>query len=222
MVNESSNPQSAIRNPQSRKPIIGLIGGIGSGKSLIAAEFARHGGKIVSGDQLGHEALRQPEIRDAVLARFGREIAGTDGEIERRKLGRIVFGEISQRRALELLVFPYIERRIREEIETANGDSKVPFIVLDAAIMLEAGWNNVCHWIVYSDVPREIRLQRLQQQRGWSEKEVAAREAAQMNLTEKKARADFVIDNASTPEQTAIQVTRLVEQLVRGSARSPD
>jgi dephospho-CoA kinase len=213
MTNETSNPQSAIRNPQSKKPIIGLIGGIGSGKSLISAEFARHGGKVVSGDQAGHEALRQPEIRDAVIARFGQEIIGTDGEIERRKLGRIVFGDIAQRKALELLVFPYIERRLREEIAEAQADPKVAFVVLDAAIMLEAGWNNVCDWIVYSDVPRDIRLHRLQQQRGWSEKEVTAREAAQMPLTEKKTRADFVIDNAGTAEQTAAQVKRLLQQL---------
>ncbi len=64
-----------------QKPVIGLIGGIGSGKSLIAAEFAKHGGKVVSGDQAGHEALRQPEIRDAVITRFGKEIVGADGEI---------------------------------------------------------------------------------------------------------------------------------------------
>lgn len=208
--------------PESRKPIIGLIGGIGSGKSLIAVEFARHGGKVVSGDQAGHEALRQPEIRDAVVARFGPEIVGTDGEIERRKLGRIVFGDDSQRKALELLVFPYIEWRIREEIAAAQADPNVRFVVLDAAIMLEAGWNNVCDWIVYSDVPPEIRVQRLQQQRGWSEKEVTAREAAQMNLTDKKTRADFVIDNAGTPEQTAAQIARLVERLVAGSARSSE
>lgn len=205
-----------------QKPVIGLIGGIGSGKSLIAAEFAKHGGKVVSGDQAGHEALRQPEIRDAVITRFGKEIVGADGEIERRKLGRIVFGDISQRRALELLVFPYIERRLREEIAEAQAEARIPFVVLDAAIMLEAGWNNVCDWIVYSDVPREIRIQRLQQQRGWSEKEVTAREAAQINLTDKKARADFVIDNAGTPENTSRQVNRLVQQLVPGAARGSD
>ncbi len=121
-----------------------------------------------------------------------------------------------------MLVFPYIERRLREEIAEAQAEARIPFVVLDAAIMLEAGWNNVCDWIVYSDVPREIRIQRLQQQRGWSEKEVTAREAAQINLTDKKARADFVIDNAGTPENTSRQVNRLVQQLVPGAARGSD
>jgi dephospho-CoA kinase len=205
-----------------RKPVLGLIGGIGSGKSMVAAELARHGGKIVSGDAAGHEALRQPEIRDAVVRRFGREIVGPDGAIQRRKLGPIVFADAGERRALEELVFPYIKRRITEEIERANTDPEVPFIVLDAAIMLEAGWNNVCHWIVYIDVPPEVRFQRLAQQRGWSEKEVQAREAAQMNLSEKKAKADFVIDNAGTPEQTATQVARLLDKLGLTAARSAD
>ena len=216
----ADNPQSAIRNPQSRKPVIGLIGGIGSGKSAVAAEFARHGGVVVSADQFGHEALRQPDIRDAVVARFGSEIVGADGAIERRKLGRLVFADPAQRKDLEALVFPYIERRIHEEIARANDTPEVRFVVLDAAIMLETGWNNVCDRIVYIDVPQEIRLQRLARQRGWGEKEVAAREAAQMALSAKKARADCVIDNAGPPEATACQVTDLVGQVVLNAARS--
>jgi dephospho-CoA kinase len=195
------------------KPVIGLIGGMGSGKSCVAAEFARHGGRIVSGDRLGHEALRQPEIRAAVIRRFGKEIVGSDGEIDRGKLGPLVFADEQQRKELESLVFPYIERRIGEEIEEAGSDPAASFIVLDAAIMLETGWNKVCRWLVYIDVPRELRLDRLARQRGWTETEVAARESAQMPLGEKASSADFILDNSGSPEAMAEQVARLVHRL---------
>jgi dephospho-CoA kinase len=198
---------------ESRKPVIGLIGGIGSGKSLVAAEFVKHGGRLISGDALGHEALRQPDIMDKVSARWGKDVVAPDGSIDRRQLGRKVFADLAERRELERLVFPYIERRIREEIEKANTAADVAFIVLDAAIMLETGWNNVCHSLVYIDVPRTQRLVRLAQQRGWTDKEVTAREAAQMPLEDKKRRADFVVDNSGTIEATARQVAELVQRL---------
>ncbi len=197
----------------SRKPVIGLIGGIGSGKSAVSAEFARHGGRIISGDRLGHEALRQPAIRDRVVQRFGQGIVGPDGSITRRALGAIVFADPKARRDLEALVFPYIEQRIREEIEAAQSAADVRFVLLDAAIMLETGWNKVCDWLVYIHVPRELRLERLHRQRGWSEKEVTAREQAQMPLTDKATQADFTVDNSGPLPETARQVYHLLEQL---------
>jgi dephospho-CoA kinase len=213
MPSDSSDAQSPIRNPQSRKPVIGLIGGIGSGKSAVSAEFARHGGRIISGDQLGHEALRQPEIRDRVIQRFGQGIVGPDGSIVRRLLGAIVFVDPNARRDLEATVFPFIEQRIREEIEAAQSAAEIRFVLLDAAIMLETGWNKVCDWLVYIDVPREIRLERLNRQRGWSEKEVTAREQAQMPLTDKAAKADFTVDNSGPLPETTRQVYDLLKEL---------
>ena len=205
------------REPQAsaRKPVIGLLGGMGSGKSSVAAEFARHGGKVIAADQLGHEALRQPDIMDAVVKHFGADIVMPDSSIDRKKLGAKVFADQAERAALEKLVHPWITRRIEEEIAKADAQDEVRFIVLDAAIMLEAGWNNVCDWLVYIDVPREQRLERLARQRGWSEKEVRARERAQMSLEEKQRRADFTIDNSGSPEQTVRQVAELVGRLKR-------
>src|SRR3954470_996810 len=149
--------------PDSRTPVIGLIGGIGSGKSRVAAEFVRHGARVVSGDQAGHEALRQPELRSRVLERWGPEVLDEKGEINRRRLGAMVFADPAELRALEALVFPWIERRLRAEIDAAAHEG-VPLVVLDAAVMLEAGWDKVCDRIVYVHTPREQRLQRLAEQ----------------------------------------------------------
>ncbi len=194
------------------KPIIGLIGGIGSGKSRVAAEFNRRGARVIAADQLGHEALRQPEIKDQAVAHWGRGILDPDGEINRPRLGAIVFADPEQRRALEALSFPWIERRFREEAERAQADPNVAVIVLDAAILLEAGWSSICDRIVYVHAPRAVRLQRLAEQRGWSAKEVAARETAQLSLTDKVTRADYAVDNSGSPEDVARQVDDLLRQ----------
>ncbi len=192
------------------KPVIGVIGGPGSGKSSVAAEFAKHGGRVISGDRLGHEALRQPEMRQAMVRHFGPEVVGAAGEIDRLKLGAKVFADPAERRALEALVQPWIERRIREEIAKASADTQVRFIVLDAAIMLEAGWNKVCDVLVYVHAPREVRLRRLAEQRGWTAKEVEARENAQWTLTEKVTRAESALDNSGSLELMARQVEDLL------------
>lgn len=194
------------------KPILGLIGGMGSGKSFIASELARHGGRIISGDLAGHEALRQPDIKAKLVARWGTKILDENGDISRRAVAGVVFNKDEERRALESLVFPFIEQRFREESAKAQRDPAVRFVVLDAAIMLEAGWNNVCDRLVYVDSPRALRLQRLREQRGWKEEEVAAREQAQMPLEEKRRRADAVIENSGTSEEAARQVECLLRE----------
>jgi dephospho-CoA kinase len=192
------------------KPIIGLIGGIGSGKSRVAVEFARHGGAIVSGDHLGHQALLRPDVRAQVVDRWSTGVLGSDGQIDRRQLGALVFADVGQLRALEAIVLPWIERGIIEQIAAAQADPAVRLVVLDAAILLEAGWNRFCSRIVYVDAPPELRLARLAQQRGWSDKEVQARSRAQLSLTEKANRADAAIDNSGSPDDLARQVAQLL------------
>src|SRR5206468_6139372 len=124
------------------------------------------------------------------------------GNIDRRQLASIVFADTGELAALESITHPHIGQRIREEIANARARPSVHWIVLDAALLLEAGWHDVCEHVVFVDAPRELRLQRLQQ-RGWSAGDVAAREAAQMPIAEKRHCADAVIDNATGPEQVA-------------------
>jgi dephospho-CoA kinase len=195
------------------KPVVGLVGGIGAGKSTVAAALARHGGRVVAGDPLGHEALEAPEIKPRILEVWGaREITTPDGRIDRKRLGRIVFPSPVERSRLEHLVHPYIERRIREEIAKLEADSAVKFVILDAAVMLEAGWDGVCDKLVFVDAPREVRLARVQAQRGWTAADLANREAVQMPPEKKQERADAVVSNGGTPQDTSAQVDALVER----------
>jgi dephospho-CoA kinase len=199
------------------KPVIGLVGGIGAGKSRVAQALARHGGRVVSGDEAGHAALRQPELKKWIAARWPGVIDAA-GEVDRRKLGALVFADAGERRALEAIVQPWIGARLREQIAAARADVTVRFVVLDAAVMLEAGWTGVCDLLVFVDVPRDVRLQRVAAQRGWSAEDVARREAAQMPIEEKAARADVTVDNAGPPETLEPQVDRLLKRLITQDA----
>lgn len=194
------------------KPVIGLLGGIGSGKSQVADLLTRYGGRVINADLLGHEALRQPEIRQQVIERWGTGLLDEQGQVARGRLAAIVFRDPAQRHALEELVHPWIGQAIREEIARAQADPAVRFIVLDAAVMLEAGWHVVCQRLLFVDVPWELRLERLARQRGWSSQQLRDRESAQMPLTQKAARADHVLDNSGTLDQLERQVRQLLAQ----------
>ena len=184
----------------------------------MAEAFARRGARVVSGDALAHAALRQPAIKEQVVRRWGERMLDDKGEVRRRLVGlrRVRRGE--RRLALEAMVHPSIKERIRAEVDAARTDASVRLIVLDAAVMLEAGWHDVCDRLVYIDAPREVRLRRVAGtaagRRGrWT------REAAQLPLTAKAAHADYTLDNSASLED----LDRQVDDLVRlwGSAKAP-
>jgi dephospho-CoA kinase len=192
------------------KPVIGLIGAIGAGKSTAARCFAARGGYAIDADALGHEALRQPEIVAALVDRWGERVRKSDGSLDRREIGRIVFADPAERNALEATVFPYIGRRTREEIAAAQTNPGVSFVVLDAAVLLEAGWGQLVDKLVYLDAPRPVRVERLAARSGWTEADLAAREAAQWPPEVKKMRADAVLLNDADPGALQERVDRLL------------
>ncbi len=191
-----------------QKPVIGLVGGIGAGKSTAARLLTARGGVVIDADSLGHDALEQHDIRQSVLRQWGERanLLRPDGRIDRRALGRIVFGNSDDRRALEATLFPYIRERAASAIAAAEADPAVRFVILDAAVMLEAGWDGVCDKVVYVDAPRQIRLARVAARSGWADADLAAREAAQWPAGRKMAVADALVVNDTTPEQLGRQL----------------
>ncbi len=196
-----SQSQAAGAAVPPRKAVVAVIGPLGAGKSTAARLLVELGGWLIDGDALGHEALRQPDIREAVRRRWGPAVLLPDGEVNRRALAQIVFARPEERHYLESLVFPYIVRRMREELARGQGDPQTTFIVIDAAILLEAGWQEPVDRIVYVDAPAELRRARLTARSGWSEQDIAAREAAQWPPERKKAYADAVVLNTGDPQQ---------------------
>jgi dephospho-CoA kinase len=197
--------------------IIGILGGVACGKSLVAQQFAKLGAGVLDADQTGHEVLRLPHIEAAVRRRWGDAVFGTDGRIDRASLARIVFApgpEAQQeRKYLEQLTHPEIAHLLWRQVGsiTATG---APLVVLDAALLLETGWDEWCEKIVFVDAPREVRLARAHA-RGWDENGFAAREAAQESLERKRARADVIMDNSGSQERTQAQVEKFWASLIR-------
>lgn len=200
--------------------IIGLVGGVASGKSFVVREFASLGAGVLDADKAGHEALRRADVELAARARWGDAIFTSkrdenETRIERSRLAKIVFAPTPEGRAelkyLEQLTHPHIKDllgRQLAEFETAGRQ----VAILDAPVMLKTGWNGFCHHIVFVDVPRDIRVSRVRQ-RGWSDAEFAAREAAQESIDEKRLAADMMVDNSGSAEATRSQVVDLWRQV---------
>ena len=196
--------------------VIGILGGVASGKSLVARQLAALGAGRLDADRAGHKVLRMPRIEAAIRARWGQAVRGPDGRIDRSRLARIVFADPPngprEREHLEQLTHPEIGRLLQQQAEVLEG-SGTAVVVLDAPLLLEAGWDRLCDKLVFVDAPRQTRVSRALA-RGWSEEDFAAREAVQKSLDFKRERADAVVDNSGAPEQTQAQVERFWQSLI--------
>ncbi|MGL6095667.1 MAG: dephospho-CoA kinase [Fimbriiglobus sp.] len=193
-----------------RKPVIGLVGGIGAGKSTVAAAMTRRGAAVVDADRLGHAVLGRPDVAARLAELWGSRVLRPDGTVDRRAVAGIVFADPAERKKLENVVFPLIRAAAEEQIAAAAADPAVRFVVLDAAVLLEAGWADACDKLVYVDAPHAVRLARLAARSGWTVAEVTAREAAQMPAAEKIALADAVLVNDGDPDRVQASVDALL------------
>lgn len=198
-----------------RKPVIGLVGGIGSGKSSVAAQCAELGCAVVDADRMGHALLRERAVRDALRTRFGEKVLGPDGQIDRRLLAQEAFADAESLEALNSIVHPELWPRVRQAIERARRRADVRAVVVDAALLLEKELDTLCDLVVYLDVPKEVRRARIVSTRGWRPSEVARREAMQISLKTKRKRADYIIDNSSSPEHTFDQIRTILSRMVK-------
>ncbi len=192
------------------KPVIGLIGGIGAGKSAAARCFEKRGGLRIDADRIGHEVLEEPGIVENIVGRWGVAVTNAMGTLDRKAIGTIIFANPTERRALEEMVFPAIGQRCLDMIAQAQANPAVAFVVLDAAVMLEAGWTDIADFLVYVDAPRPIRLARVAARNGWTEPELTAREAAQWDGEIKKRHATAIVSNAAGFEELQTQVDQLL------------
>jgi len=197
--------------------VLGIVGGVASGKSLVREAFARQGAVVLDADQVGHDVLREPEVIEAFRQRWGDAVIGPDGQVVRREVARRVFGDdpstIRERDFLNSITHPRIRDRLRSQLNQLRSE-QTPVVAIDAALLHETGWSQLCDGVIFVDAPREVRLHRAQQ-RGWSPEQFAAREASQWPVEEKRARATWVVDNSGPPEAIAPQVERIWQQIER-------
>lgn len=186
--------------------VIGLTGGIGSGKSTVAGMLAELGATVIDADRVGHEIYRPgTEGFRRVVDAFGPEVVAADGTIDRRVLGARVFADPAALRRLNALVHPLIGTAIRDRLMQAQAEPSSLPIVVEAAIMMEAGWTFFDEvWVVV--VAPETAIARVTAARGMTRDEVQRRIDAQMSSAERRARATRVIENDGTPAALRAQV----------------
>jgi dephospho-CoA kinase len=189
--------------------VIGLTGGIASGKSTVALALADLGAVIIDGDQIAHHLMEphQP-VWDDIVAHFGPKILNPDMTIDRVKLGAIVFEDSQQISQLNRIAHPRIVASIKEDMRKINDDHPDSVVVLDIPLLYEAHMDKLCDqvWVVW--IPRETQIARLMERNGLSREDALHRIDSQMSLDEKARRAAVVIDNSGSIEETISLATK--------------
>ncbi|HEV7302153.1 MAG TPA: dephospho-CoA kinase [Tepidisphaeraceae bacterium] len=198
------------------KPIIGVAGGIGSGKSFVARLFGEMGCVVIHSDDLVHQAYADPQVRQTVRQWWGEGVILPDGKVDRRAIGRIVFADPAQRERLEGLLHPIVDR-IRQAQMTAASAGTLAF-VWDSPLLFETGLNKRCDAVVFVEADPAVRLVRVAG-RGWDANELARREKNQWPLDKKRALADYALDNTADAAQTRDHVSRLLSRILSTNAK---
>ena len=190
--------------------IIGLTGGIGSGKSLVAARFAELGVTVVNADTVAREVVAKGEpALEAIRAHFGEDIVLADGELDRRKLRGIIFNDPAQKKWLEDLLHPIIRLRIVEQLNAAKSE----YAILESPLLLETDQHLLVEKIIVVDVDEATQIARASLRDGSDMAQIKKIIASQMPRAEKLEKADFVIDNCGSKEATFLQVEALDREL---------
>jgi dephospho-CoA kinase len=195
--------------------VVGLTGGMGSGKSTVSQIMAELGAVIIDADKVGHEAYQaNTKTWQDVVAAFGKQVVAQDGSIDRKKLGAIVFGNPAQLERLNHIVHPRMFEMMKERIEQYR-HQRIKIVVLDAAILFEANWTPLVDmiWVVIASEP--IVVARAVARTGLPEEQIRSRLHSQMSNEERIRRADKVIRNDGTLEDLRVQVMDLWKQLIR-------
>ncbi len=199
--------------------MIGLVGGVSCGKSHLARLLhEKHPVEIVEGDAAGHEVLTDPAIKELLREAFGEGVFTAAGEVNRRQISRLVFGseptQQAARKKLEQIVHPRISEILARQVALAQSRPDVEAVILDAAILLEAGWRHICDAVVFIDTPLEKRVERVTSSRGWSRDELQLREESQFPLERKRKEADHVVDNSGDEQVALSQLETVYSRIV--------
>ncbi len=191
-----------------KKPVIGILGGIGSGKTYVARQFAKLGCQVINADKIAHQMLGSTEVKNQIIANFGKSILDKNGVINRPKLAKIVFADAQKLEKLNSIIHPPVMARVEQLIEQFRCRNQLEAIVLDVPLLAEVGWVQYCDYVIFVDCEREKRLKRAKN-KGISEQELKIREKFQISLDTKAQLADNIIDNNSGFSTVSEQVSEI-------------
>lgn len=194
--------------------VVGLTGGIGSGKSAVARMFKEEGAKLIDFDYLARLVVEpnKPAWRD-IVEYFGSEVLSPDRTLNRSALAEIVFSDPRSRKALEGFTHPRIFEKRDALLESIKEEDPHSIVIVDFPLLFELGLREEIDKVILVYVPRELQLERATQRNGLSREEVEKRLRAQVPIEEKKALSDFIIDNTGTLQDTRNQVKKIMREL---------
>jgi dephospho-CoA kinase len=193
--------------------VIGVTGGLGTGKSTVAAMLARLGAKVVDADKIARRLLNPDEACFGPVVRmFGRDIL-TRGRVDRKKVARVVFRDPARLKKLERVIHPEVRKVILSEIQKLKERGRTAILVVDVPLLFEAGFDNLVDRSVVVTAAMAVQIERAAKKLGITKAEARRRIKAQMPLRQKIRFADIIIDNNGTLIQTKKQVKRLWEKL---------
>ncbi|MEK7467051.1 MAG: dephospho-CoA kinase [Planctomycetota bacterium] len=195
-----------------RPYLIGLVGGIASGKSTVANAFQRHGARVIDADSLAKSLLDLPEACRDLVAAFGD--VETSGRIDHAKLAREAFATAEGARKLNSIMHPLVSREIASIVGNWQDAGYRGVVVIDAPLLLEAGMKGTVHKVVFVEAPEAARRERARQ-RGWADGELDRRERLQWSPERKRAESDAVIENSGPVENLEKQVEAVMRQSAR-------
>jgi dephospho-CoA kinase len=197
-----------------KKPIVGILGGICSGKSTVAAQLGRLGCAVIDADKIAKELLDEPTIQPEIVKLFGNAILNSENKVDRRKLANIVFSDPAQLSALTSIIHPPVLEKTNTLIEAYMGDDAVEVIVLDVPLLAEVGWEKECDKLIFVDCDLQIRLERAKNRGFGTENELKMRENFQISLDKKAQMSDYRVHNNSDMSELALQVSRVFNCIV--------
>ena len=200
-----------VRPPLAAATIIGVTGGVGTGKSTVARMFGiRLKAPVLDADQITHRLMRPSSpVWRRIRARFGKGVIASSGEIDRRRLGKITFGDPKKLETLCEIIHPAVRRWIQGELKKIRRSQPRTRVILDIPLLIEAGSAYPLDFLVVVSAPLKVVAQRLKKRSGWTLREVKRRQGFQLPLREKERLADFVVDNGGTLEAARRQVSKI-------------
>jgi dephospho-CoA kinase len=202
-----------VGNPK-KKPIIGILGGVGSGKSTVAAEFVKLGCKKIDADEIAHELLDEPVVKEQVVSSLGKAILNSAGKIDRKKLADIAFVDCNKLSALNKIIHPYVFKRAEELIKQYSRQNQVKAIVIDMPLLVEVGWDKRCDRLIFVDCKQQLRAARAKKLGFFNKNQHKIRENFQISLDKKAGISDNIIDNNSGFSALTGQVTNIFSHIV--------
>lgn len=199
--------------------VIGLVGGVGAGKSAVARVLGEMGYLVIDADRDAKAALDRPEVVGTLVGWWGKGVLKEDGRVDRARVAEIVFSDAKERAKLEGLIHPLVKSERAGLLRRAAEEGR-PGAVIDAPLLFEAGSDAECDAVIFVDAPRHVRAERVQRTRGWSVEELERREKAQVSLEEKRRRSDAVVVNDAGEAELEARV-RGAERALREGRRAP-